>query len=309
MCIIISKEKGVKLPSKKTLKTCFEHNPDGAGLMYVKNNQVIIDKGYMKFEDFYKRIKGLKREFNSDLTDKALVMHFRIGTHGKNDKETTHPFPITSSVEELRKTKTTTNVGVAHNGIISNYGYYELLSDTQAFIKDFISVFRELDKKFYKNKSVMKLIESKAASKLCFLDNKENIYYIGAFVEDNGVKYSNTSYKPYVYFSGGMFDDYYLPSTSKYSTYNVKSKVYEEKEKTLEGILEEHESYIVLDEEDMYELDGVIYGVGLGEKLLIDTETDNLYEYFNGKLSLVGTNVALVSYEDLMRMSGTEVLA
>ena len=59
----------------------------------------------------------------------------------------------------------------------------------------------------------------------------------------------------------------------------------------------------------MYELDGVIYGVGLGEKLLIDTETDNLYEYFNGKLSLVGTNVSLLSYEDLMRMSGTEVLA
>ena len=39
------------------------------------------------------------------------------------------------------------------------------------------------------------------------------------------------------------------------------------------------------------------------------TETDNLYEYFNGKLSLVGTNVSLLSYEDLMRMSGTGVLA
>ena len=80
MCIIVAKEKGQKLPSKDILKTCFERNNDGAGLMYVQDNKVVIDKGYMTFKSFYKRIKKLQKRFNSDLTDKALVFHFRIGT-------------------------------------------------------------------------------------------------------------------------------------------------------------------------------------------------------------------------------------
>ena len=104
MCIIVAKEKGKQLPSKKILETCFDNNHDGAGLMYVKNNQVVIDKGYMTFKDFYKRVKELKKEFNSDLTDKAIVFHFRIGTSGENDKKTTHPFPISNNSEDLRKT-------------------------------------------------------------------------------------------------------------------------------------------------------------------------------------------------------------
>ena len=199
MCIIVSKEKGKQLPTKATLKECFERNSDGAGIMYVEKGSVVIEKGLMTFEDFYRKLKDLKKHFGTDLTEKALVMHFRIGTSGKNDKATTHPFPITSDKNQLRATKTRTNVGMVHNGIISDYVKLNELSDTQNYIVDFVSVLKELDKEFYKNKRVLQMLKDTCKSKLCFLDNKENIYYVGDFIKDNGIMYSNSSYKPYQY--------------------------------------------------------------------------------------------------------------
>lgn len=59
MCIIIAKKKDNRLPSKEELIYSFSHNPDGAGFMYTDNNKVIIDKGYMNFDSFYKRFEFL----------------------------------------------------------------------------------------------------------------------------------------------------------------------------------------------------------------------------------------------------------
>lgn len=313
MCIIVSKEKGVKLPTKKILENCFNRNSDGAGFMYVKNNQVMIDKGYMTFEDFYKRLKELKKEFGNDLIDKALVMHFRIGTHGNNDKETTHPFPISSNESELRKLKTTTNVGMAHNGIIPYYGYYTLLSDTQAFIKDYVSIFRDLDKHFYKNDRVMKLIEKTANSKLCFLDNQENIYYLGEFVENEGVKYSNETYKSYTYsyynwyntnattdtnkntdiskkLNDYNYDDlYYYDDDDYYFEYGKNAKYSELLE--IEEYLYAHKDYRLLDVGEYYEENGDIYEVPNGDILLYNTKNGKLYEWLNGGISFIAANV------------------
>ena len=202
MCIIVAKNKGVALPTKKTLEQCFERNKDGAGIMYVKNNKKKKKKGLMTFQDFYKKLKSIKKEFGGDLTNKALVMHFRIGTHGKNDKATTHPFPISNNFNDLRATYFETDLGMAHNGIMSFYNYDRTLSDTQSFIKDYVSVFKELNKKFYLNNKVMEIISNEAnisSNKLCFLDNKENIYWYGDKVIDNGIIYSNETYKPYTY--------------------------------------------------------------------------------------------------------------
>lgn len=283
MCIIVAKERGQKLPSKNILKTCFERNNDGAGLMYVQDNKVVIDKGYMTFKSFYKRIKKLQKRFNSDLTDKALVFHFRIGTSGENDKATTHPFPISSNSDDLRKTYFKTDLGMAHNGIISNYVYGDNLSDTQNFVKDFVSVLKELNKKFFLNESVMKLLEREANSKLCFLDNKENIYYIGNFIEENGIKYSNYTYKE--------MKTTYSTYGSWSSFYDNKSKCKDfEKEKTISDLIDKKVNYDTLEEGDYYEYDGTLVPVGYEDYLIID-DNYNLYEVIGDTLSLIETEV------------------
>jgi len=298
MCIIVAKEKGVKLPSKSVLQECFKNNNDGAGLMYVQDNKVVIDKGYMNFKDFYKRIKKLQKRFNSNLTDKAIVMHFRIGTSGENDKKTTHPFPISNNAEDLRKTYIKTDLGMAHNGIISNYVYGEDLSDTQNFVKDFVSVFKSLNKKFFLNESVMKLIEKEANSKLCFLDSNENIYYLGDFKEENGVKYSNNSYKENIY-------SYYY-DTNTWKEYKPKKEKTAPKTIQLDKLVNERD-YEVLETGDYYEfLDGTGDYVLDGENIVVDSDY-NVYIYQkdlndNGYLSLIGENAIIYDKHFILKM-------
>ena len=291
MCIIVAKEKGQKLPSKDILKTCFERNNDGAGLMYVQDNKVVIDKGYMTFKSFYKRIKKLQKRFNSDLTDKALVFHFRIGTSGENDKATTHPFPISSNSDDLRKTYFKTDLGMAHNGIISNYVYGDNLSDTQNFVKDFVSVLKELNKKFYLNNKVMEIISNEAnisSNKLCFLDNKENIYWYGDKVIDNGVIYSNTTYKPYTYKSYRSYSydyDYWYGKDYKSSYSKPKTKSY-----TIDDFIKNRVEYELLQVGDYYQTNET-FGeyVKANDTIIIDKD-HNLYEVKDNKVSLIGTD-------------------
>ena len=201
MCIIVAKPKNVEMPSIETIENCFRRNPDGAGLMYVKDNQVIVDKGYMDIDSLLERLEKLKNELGvEDLKEKAVVLHFRIGTAGKNDRETTHPFIITNDFDKLRATKITSSVGMVHNGVISHYSYSkQTLSDTQLFIKHVVYPISRLDKKFYEKQEILDMLQDLAGSKLCFLDNKENIRYVGDKIEDNGIIYSNSTYKVYEY--------------------------------------------------------------------------------------------------------------
>lgn len=302
MCIIVAKEKGVALPTKATLRTCFEHNKDGSGLMYVKDEKVIIEKGLMTFEDFWHKIKELKKTFNSDLTDKAIVIHFRIGTHGENDGATTHPFAISGNDSDLRATYFETDIAMAHNGIIRDFNYDKILSDTQSFVKDFVSVFKELNKNFYKNERVMKLITDKAnisSNKLCFLDKNENIYWYGDKVIDNGVIYSNSTYKepkyitPKYSYSSYMWDydnyyyggyDYNYNYTNYYKTPKKTEPLKDKaKDKIKYQALSVGDQYMTLIDADE---------VREPNKIYLDNNL-NLYEKIEGKLSLIGTHTTV----------------
>lgn len=305
MCIIVAKEKNVKLPSKNTLKTCFENNQDGAGIMYVKNNKVVIDKGYMTFNSFYKRIKQLKKEFNSDLTDKAMVFHFRIGTSGGNIKENTHPFPISSNINDLKALHIISNVAVAHNGIISGYVYGNL-SDTQNFIKDFLEPLKELNKNFYKNDKILNIIDKELGGKLAILDTKETITYIGSFETENGVKYSNSTYKTSRYtYSSSKFTTYNYPSYNSYD-YNTTYNTY-----TLNEFIKNNIKYEILKNGDIVEYSNYIKEVSNDRQYIVD-EFYNLYEMYEYNeieyIDLVGTDVVVFDknyeYKDLIFEGG-----
>ena len=218
MCIIVSKEKNIKIPSKQTLKNCFDNNSDGAGLMYTNKNKVIIEKGFMDFENFYNRVLELDKKLN--LTKKSLVMHFRIGTSGKNDKATCHPFPVTNDFNELRAEKIKTDLAMVHNGVISSFVYGDTLSDTQNFVKDFVSCLYDLNKNFLKNKNSKKLLDKACNNtKLAFLSSDDYIYYFGDFVKDNdGVKYSNSTYS-YSYKDYYNYDKIYDYNSKYYDYY------------------------------------------------------------------------------------------
>lgn len=296
MCIIVAKKKGVKMPSKNILETCFNKNSDGAGLMYVQNGQVVIDKGYMDFKSFYKRLQKLEKRLGN-LTDRAIVMHFRIGTQGKNDKATTHPFPISKNVSDLKAIYFKTDVGMVHNGIISKFNYDKTISDTQLFIKDFVSVIKKLKRDFYTDNSVMNLLKSEIGySKLCFLDKNENIYYIGDKIEDNGIVYSNSSYKSYVYKTPSYafnydYDDYlyddYLYDDNYFKTTTPKFE-----DNSIEEFLKKVKDFEILQEGDSYYCKELIDQVAKTDVIVVD-KNYNVYEMLDDKVSLIGTNAII----------------
>ena len=216
MCIIVAKEKKVGLPTIKQLQNCFDYNNDGAGFMYVKNGRVVIDKGYMTWKKFYKRYQKLCKKFNN-FEGQALIMHFRIGTSSGNTPENTHPYPISNNVKDLHRTYTTTSLGMVHNGIISEYTPEDNLSktnDTQEFILKYVSTLYSKYPTFYKDKYIMSGMEKITKSKLAFLDTSGRIYYVGDFITDNGVKFSNGTYEDWFY-TPKYYDSKYFDS--KYS--------------------------------------------------------------------------------------------
>ena len=177
MCIAIYKPQGIKI-SKASLERCFNANPDGAGFMFAEKKKLHTHKGFFTFKEFYDNYKQHQM--------KQALVHFRIKTHGKTDKENCHPFLVNKGL------------GFIHNGIISGYGD-DKLSDTiqfnDAILKKIVA--RHGNMALFDDPT-QELIENVIGySKLVFLDRHGEFNIMN---EDKGhwhnkVWYSNSSYK------------------------------------------------------------------------------------------------------------------
>ena len=279
MCVIVAKKKGVELPSKKILKDCFETNPDGAGLMYVnENKKIVIEKGFMTFEAFYKKLTELNKKYN--LKKKALVMHFRITTQGGTSPGNCHPFPVTDDEKKLKSTYLECdNIAFAHNGIISLYSMRDDkgMSDTMLLSKELLYPLFNYNKKFYKQEHNQELIEEIIGTdKIAFLDNEEKIITIGEFKEDEGVLYSNLNHKKNYNYYNYNYNDYYNYDNYSYNSYNNHSELLEEL------ILQEDDAFIESLEDEGYKIlhqEGtVVYGESYGEKTQVQITRDEIYD-------------------------------
>lgn len=194
MCVILVKERGIELPTKDILESCWKRNPDGAGFMFKDCDKVVIMKGFMTFEEFYLRLQTANEFYH--LKEKGLVIHFRIATSGLKDKGNCHPYPISNDNLDLRKSFITTELGIAHNGIIRSYnGKNNILNDTQLFIKNDLFELNSLDKKFYKNVIFQSMIERLIdGSRLVFLNKKGEIIKLGNWFHNGNYYFSNLNH-------------------------------------------------------------------------------------------------------------------
>lgn len=195
MCIIVYKPASVKMPNKRTLQKCWRNNQDGAGYMFPSKGNVVIKKGFMKFEEFY---MNLQSDLNRYGVGTPFVLHFRIQTQGGVNKHYTHPFPLSPHMDDLKRLRVKTPIGVAHNGIIElTTSYYKTTvtySDTMKFITDYLTLIIH-DKNYYKDPDKLTLIERLIDSKMAIMDGDGHTELIGTFIQDNGVYYSNVYYK------------------------------------------------------------------------------------------------------------------
>ena len=220
MCIIVVSPIGSEIPSKKVLENCYNGNPDGFGFSYNHEGNVYIEKGYMNFEEGYKRLMEVDNLIG--LKDKGVLMHYRISTSGLVDKGNTHPYSISNKTSQLRALKQVTDISVVHNGIISNYipDKNSKVNDTQMFIKDYLYNIYQNDNEFLKDSKMLLNIEKEVGSKLAFLDKDGNVTFIGKFIEEeDGCYYSNSSYKEeeYFYYPIGFDEDYEISDLTGYA--------------------------------------------------------------------------------------------
>jgi len=197
MCIIVAKPMNVSMPDEETLRRCFNYNSDGAGFMWANGKAVQIRKGFMKFEQL---LEALDREIPEPMREEtAIILHFRIATHGKVQPMCCHPFPLTDDADELRATMTKSRMGVAHNGVISGRHTNDQWSDTMDFIAHVMTPLMRMNPSFMHNSNALELLEGACDSKLAIMDNAGDIATVGKFYEEGGVLYSNTSYQRTVY--------------------------------------------------------------------------------------------------------------
>lgn len=301
MCIIIAKYRNGRLPKKEELKNSFEYNSDGAGFMYVDNGKVIIDKGYMNYDKFIGRFEELCEKYN-DFKNKSLIIHCRIGTSSSNTAKNTHPYPISFKEKDLHKTYIETDLGVAHNGIISQYTpHWEkpTTNDTQEFIMKYLAPLYKNYKDFYKNKHIMSGIEDIIGSKLAFLDTQDKIYFVGEskFIkEDKGLFFSNDSYKysfkdikNYKWYDWHDWYDKYEEEAQEYyedKEYVDYINVYDRKGEKIIGVTYCNDLEF-LKENDYIMYDEVFEEIG-NDYTAINTYNYDLYEVVDNKAYFIG---------------------
>ncbi len=180
MCIIVYLPAGAGM-DRKTLQTCWDANPDGAGYMFARDGKLIIRKGFMDFEKFWRSFDKADRTAGAKTN---FVLHFRIASHGKVNLENCHPHRIRKSL------------AVAHNGIIDCVGAKAngKDSDTVLYVR---KILRKLPDGFLRSKGIRNLIHLTIDwSKLAFMDATGRVTLIGeeTGVWDDGAWFSNDSY-------------------------------------------------------------------------------------------------------------------
>ena len=198
MCIIVAKNAGIPMPSTEILRNCFDNNPDGAGFMLAAKNSVYGFKGLMTFEEFTDELARAEKRFGK-LDKLPVVLHFRITTHGSSAAGNTHPFPLKGGYREMRKTQWCADQGFAHNGIILQTSNdpdikKRKVSDTMVFAKKYAAPIAKYAS-IASDPALLDMLYEIADSKLCFLNKKGKIATRGDFVEQDGVLYSNTSFR------------------------------------------------------------------------------------------------------------------
>lgn len=200
MCVIAFSPKGVDIPTETKLRQMWNHNPDGAGYAYVdKKGNVVYRKGFMTFESLMKDLEAPERFKSTN-----FAIHFRIGTSGKNDGATCHPFPISNNFGDLRKTEGVADSVLFHNGILSEGGIISpLASDTQ----DFVVAMYPLLKKYNRSKARDYFIEELTkGSRLLILYKNNTFKMFGDWQKDGDLWVSNLNYQyGYQWYGSGYY--------------------------------------------------------------------------------------------------------
>lgn len=215
MCIISVSAAGKRQPTMEELRQMFNANPHGAGYMTARNGKVEISKGYMTWAEFARAI-NYEQFTDSD----PVVYHFRISTQAGVNPQMTHPFPLTANIEKTTILECACPIGVAHNGIIRLTTDHrdKVYSDTAHYVAEFLRYLVRSNADLHDD-GILDAIRRTTDSKWALMDSTGYIATVGYFIEEDGVLFSNGTYRAPMPRTSKKFrfskddfatDDYYL---------------------------------------------------------------------------------------------------
>lgn len=178
MCIIMfqpaSSEQDIPF---NYFKAAQEKNNDGHGLMYVRNNVLVVKTQMGNIDKFYEKYLAA-RGLNT-----PIGIHFRIGTSGARNLSNCHPFYLNPTTAFM------------HNGVIGRGANGK--SDTRIFAENLL---RQLPENWMNNSAICQLLADHIDSnKMVFLNNKKQSVILNESLGHwtDKVWYSNSSYRTY----------------------------------------------------------------------------------------------------------------
>lgn len=198
MCLAIA-SKGPKITNLSHIENAFSSNSDGAGLAYVLDGEIVIEKGFFTARDTIEAYSKVPE-------GSAHLLHFRLGTAGKMNETNCHPFRVSK------------NLAFIHNGVLSTMRTCALFSDTHYFNEDILKPLLAKRKSLIYEASFQLMLEDFIGgfNKLAFLDNEGHIIISneskGHWVGD--IWYSNHSYESY---GRNFLPKHYQPSNANKS--------------------------------------------------------------------------------------------
>lgn len=187
MCLALYKPAD-KTPDWEALENAMTYNPDGAGFAVAVDGQLIVEKGFFKWEDFRKAFEPF--------CEHAAIVHFRLATHGAKNQANCHPFALADfGGPEGHKP-----VAVIHNGIFYDAkNDQKQWSDTWHVCRDILHPLWLEDADSFEKDHILLLGDKFVGSsnKLVFLaaDGKATIWGESNGHWADGVWYSNHSYQ------------------------------------------------------------------------------------------------------------------
>lgn len=191
MCIIAVSRAGMRQPSMDELRQMFHSNPHGAGYMTARNNRVEFSKGYMTWDEFAHAIN-----YEQFTADDPVVYHFRISTQAGVNPQMTHPFPLTADIRKTKMLEGGCPIGVAHNGIIRLTTDHrdKVYSDTAHYVAEFLRYLVRSSADL-RDDGILDAIRRTTDSKWALMDSTGYIATVGHFIEEDGVLFSNGTYR------------------------------------------------------------------------------------------------------------------
>jgi hypothetical protein len=197
MCIAILNTFGT-LPESH-IRNSFSNNPDGVGMAWIQNGKIETFRTMKDIEKLISLYKDI-RTWN----EYPILLHFRIGTHGRKDLTNVHPFSINSDLVMI------------HNGIVDSPVIDVNKSDTYP-LSLFLSKLDTYRNLIDEDSLEFGFCESLAGtySKIVFMNNEGRYSIVN---EDLGHWIDNDWYSNYTY----QACDYYDVGGKSVKKYNQK---------------------------------------------------------------------------------------